>query len=35
MSYIATLASFVTVVLIAGFAFVLIKEVAGDLFKGN
>ncbi len=35
MSYVATFAAFVTVVLIGGFAFMLIKEVVGDLFKSN
>lgn len=35
MSYVATLAAFVTVVLIAGFALMLIKEVVGGLFKSN
>ena len=33
MSYIATLASIVTCVLVGGFTLILIKEVVGGLFK--
>ncbi len=35
MSYIATLAAFVTLVLVGGFALFLIKEVIGGMFKSH